>query len=129
SGDERDAVQTHAHFDDLDGLLTRHVFGDENVYFPLHEIIHHQLFTGQLLVEMEYIDHVAIRELKANHGRRTWRGRSQRFFRGPLRYLGSLRWLGTSWFVLTQNNGRAGKHERRDAKKAVHSLVWMDGRR
>ena len=77
---------------------------------------------------MQHIDDVAVRELKPNHGRRVWRRRSGRLFWRRVRNLGN-RWFGTSWFALTQNGGRAGKHESRDAEKAVHGLIWMDGRR
>ena len=98
---KRDPVERHAHFDDLDGLITRHVFGDENVYLALHKIIHHQFLAGELFVQMQDIDHIAVWKLEPNRRRRA--RRSRRICRLRIRYLGSWRWLGTLRFSLSQN--------------------------
>ena len=63
---QRDSVQGHAHFDDFDCLIARHVFADENVHLALDEIVHHQFLAGQLLVIMQHIDDIAVRELESD---------------------------------------------------------------
>ena len=124
---QRDPVQTHAHLDDLDCLIPRHIFRDENVNFALHKIVHHQFFAGKLLVKTQYIDDIAVWELKA-YRLRCGRGRSCFCRRSRVRYLDNRNWLGTLSGTLGRDSRRADKHERRDAEKPVHSLIYRDGR-
>src|ERR1700720_3671957 len=83
SGDERIAVEEQIHLDDLDRLLARDVFADENVDLALNKIVHHQLFAGELLIKVKNVGHVAVWKLQSNHLRSTrlrvrGRGRSRR---------------------------------------------------
>ena len=124
SRNERDSVQGHTHLDDLDGFLARHVFGDENVHLPLHEIIHHQLLAGELLVEMQHIDDIAVRELKPNHSRRVWRREAQALLPGG----GFASWeagVVRDEPVCSEPKLAVAlaSTERRDAEKAVHGLI------
>ena len=49
----------------------------KDVHLALDEIIHHQLFAGQLFVEMEDVDHVAVRILQRHHVRAVGGGRQR----------------------------------------------------
>ena len=75
----------HAHLDDLDRLIARHVFGDENVHLALHKIVHHQFLAGELFVKMQDIDYIAVWKLEPN---RCWGARrSRRIRRWLIRYV------------------------------------------
>ena len=71
---KRDAVQRHAHLDNLNRLVARHVFGDENVHLALDEIVHDQLLAGELFVIMQDINDVAVGKLQPGG----WRGARRR---------------------------------------------------
>ena len=104
--------------------------GNKNIHLPLHEIIHDQFLAGKLLIEMQHIDHIAVGELEADCGRRI--RRSSRRLCGGLR-IDCLNGLNL-WALRnapSENHGRAGKHERRDTEKPVHSpllLNWATSR-
>jgi hypothetical protein len=93
-GNQRNPIQAHAHLDDCDCLIARHIFGDENVDFALHKIVHHQLFARKLLVKTQHIDDIAVWKLEPDRLRGD-RRRSYSWCRGAVRYLGNRRWLRT----------------------------------
>ena len=70
-GDERIAVEEQIHLDDLNRLLARDVFADENVDLALDEIVHHQFFASELLVQVENVGDVAVWKLQSHHLRST----------------------------------------------------------
>src|SRR5207244_4008845 len=85
SGDKRIAVKEQIHLDDLDCLLARNVFADENVDLALDEIVHHQFFAGELLVKVENVGDVAVWELQSHHLRSARLGTCRRDWRRRLR--------------------------------------------
>src|SRR4029450_11637589 len=128
---ERDPIQTHAHLNDLDGFLARHIFGDENVHLPLHEVIHHQFLSGELFIKVQNVDDVAVWKLKPNRCRRAWRDRCWRGVGGLNNVLRRLRLVGR----LSSGRGKprigllsadpryAGQREHHDKEKPVHGLI------
>src|SRR4029453_2221322 len=131
SRNERDSVQGHTHLDDLDGFFTRHIFGDENVHLPLHEIIHHQFLSGEVVIKGQNVGDVAVWKLKPNRCRRAWGGRCWRGVGGLNNVLRRLRLVGR----LSSGGGElrdgpfggapryAGQREHHDKEKPVHGLI------
>ena len=60
-------VHEQIHLDDLDCIFAWERFADEDVDLPLDEIVHDQLFTSELFIEVEHIGDVAVWILQRHH--------------------------------------------------------------
>ena len=65
--DQRIAVEREIHLDDPDCFFARHRLGDEDVDLALDVVVHDQPLAGQTFVEVQDVEHVAVRELHRDH--------------------------------------------------------------